>query len=70
MTQLKDSFSDDLEQIRARQVAVLEDIDAIRERSAALSKDTEDVLDKIQKDALSAIHEIEQMQKQNSGDQS
>jgi hypothetical protein len=70
MTQLKNSFSDDLEQIRARQVAVLEDIDAIRERSAELPKDTEDILDKIQKDALSAIHEIEQIKKQNSGGQS
>ena len=61
MTQIKDSFSDDLEQLRTRQMAVLEDIDAIRNSETELSKNTQMILDKIQKDALSAIHEIEQI---------
>lgn len=64
MTQPNSSFGDDLNQILARQVAVLDEIDAIREREGALSPEIE----KIQADALAIVHEIEALT-QPSGSQ-
>lgn len=61
MTQPNFNFSDDLEQIRERQMAVLEEIDAIRERNGTLSPE----IDRIQANALAIVYEIDEIKKRH-----
>mgnify|MGYP003393081910 CR=1 FL=1 len=63
MPQNKDNFSDDLEQIRTAASAVLDDIDAIKERY--VGGDLTD-LEQIQNRAIATVAEIDEiMQREN-----
>ena len=61
MPEKNDNYSDDLAQIHERQMAVLEEIDEIRERHGILPPEIE----KIQRDALSIVHDIDQLRERN-----
>lgn len=64
MTVTNDTYVRDLNQIREKQLEVLEEIDEIQKRHGILPHEIE----KIQGEALAIIHEIEQIQQRRQGD--
>ncbi|CAN5355451.1 hypothetical protein BH10ACI2_BH10ACI2_00310 [soil metagenome] len=59
MTNSNDTYTDDLNQIRERQTAVLDEIDEIQKRHGVLPHEIE----KLQSDALSIIYDIDEIKK-------
>lgn len=64
MASTNDSYAEDLNQIRDKEVAVLDEIDAIQRRHGILPHEIE----KIQSDALAIVYEIDQIINRRRGD--